>query len=463
MQADKPLAMRTTPIPGVLIFDIPVFGDSRGWFKENWQRAKMLAAGLPDFGPVQNSISFNESVGTTRGIHAEPWDKFISIGHGRVFGAWVDLREGDSFGAVFTAELDPSVAIFIPRGVGNSFQTLEPQTTYTYLVNEHWNAESQSLYTFLNLADETVAIDWPIPLSESELSQKDLNHPRLSEIAPMPSKKTLILGANGQVGRALRELFPDADAFGHAEFDITNPSDYDTVEWTLYDTLINAAAYTAVDEAETLDGRRRAWATNVTATSQMARVATANRLTLVHISTDYVFDGELESHGEDEPHTPLGVYAQSKAAADSIVATVPRHYIVRTSWVVGDGANFVRTMASLAQRGINPSVVEDQVGRLSFADDIAEGIHHLLASKSPYGVYNLTNEGETVTWADIARDVFSLTGADPDRVTGVTTAEYFAGKAIAPRPLNSVLVLDKIRATGFVPRDAKEALREYLA
>ena len=80
----------------------------------------MVALGLPDFRPVQNNISFNEKAGTTRGIHAEPWDKFISVATGRIFGAWVDLREGPSFGAVFTAELDPSQAIFIPRGVGNA-------------------------------------------------------------------------------------------------------------------------------------------------------------------------------------------------------------------------------------------------------------------------------------------------------------------------------------------------------
>src|SRR5690606_24991227 len=88
-----------TPIPGLLVVDLPVHGDARGWFKENWQREKVLAAGLPDFGPVQNNISFNQAPGVTRGIHAEPWDKYISVATGRVFGAWVDLREGDSFGA----------------------------------------------------------------------------------------------------------------------------------------------------------------------------------------------------------------------------------------------------------------------------------------------------------------------------------------------------------------------------
>jgi len=170
MELGKPLAVEETPIPGFLRIDLTVHGDNRGWFKENWQREKMLALGLPDFGPVQNNISFNNEVGVTRGIHAEPWDKFVSVATGRVFGAWVDLREGPSFGAVYTCEIDPSVAVFVPRGVGNSYQTLEPNTAYTYLVNDHWSADAR--YTFLNLADETVNVPWPIALSEAILSDK---------------------------------------------------------------------------------------------------------------------------------------------------------------------------------------------------------------------------------------------------------------------------------------------------
>ena len=182
LEYGKPLRATQTPIPGMLLIDLPVHGDNRGWFKENWQREKMLEIGVPDFGPVQNNISFNTAVGTTRGIHAEPWEKLISIAFGRVFGAWVDLRPGTGFGTVFTAELDPSTAIFVPRGVGNSYQTLEPNTAYTYLVNEHWSAQAQSEYTFVNLADEQLAIAWPIPLSEAELSEKDRLHPRLAEL-----------------------------------------------------------------------------------------------------------------------------------------------------------------------------------------------------------------------------------------------------------------------------------------
>ena len=131
IEFEKKLTVTQTNIPGLLVLELPVHGDNRGWFKENWQRAKMVQLGLPDFHPVQNNISFNAKRGVTRGIHAEPWDKFISVANGEIFGAWVDLRPGDSFGQVFTTRLGPSEAIYVPRGVGNSFQALEDNTVYT--------------------------------------------------------------------------------------------------------------------------------------------------------------------------------------------------------------------------------------------------------------------------------------------------------------------------------------------
>lgn len=465
LEFSKKLAARETPIPGVVLYDLPVHGDNRGWFKENWQREKMIALGLPDFRPVQNNISFNEKAGTTRGIHAEPWDKFISVATGKIFGAWVDLRHGPSFGSVFTAELDPSQAIFIPRGVGNAFQTLEDNTAYTYLVNDHWSADAQGQYTFLNLADETASIPWPIPLSQAELSDKDKAHPRLSDVVPMPPKKTLVVGANGQLGKALRSFYegdPSVEFAGRSEFDVNNRQSFASRNWKNYSTIINAAAYTAVDAAETPQGRLDAWATNVAAVSVLARTAVEHDLTLVHVSSDYVFDGARNSHDEDEAFSPLGVYGQTKAAGDAVVQVVPRHYIVRTSWVIGDGNNFVRTMASLAGRGIKPTVVNDQIGRLSFTQDIAAAISHLLESRAAYGTYNLSSDGEPRSWADFAADVYELTGRARDDVTGVTTAEYFKDKEAAPRPLNSVLDLTKIKEAGFSPRNSRDALERYL-
>lgn len=462
----KQLQPTTTPIPGLVVWELPVHGDSRGWFKENWQHAKMTAAGLPDFGPVQNNISFNDAVGTTRGIHAEPWDKFVSVATGRIFGAWVDLREGPTFGAVFTTVIDPSRAIFVPRGVGNAYQTLEPDTAYVYLVNDHWSPDAT--YTFLNLADESAAIDWPISLADVEISAKDLAHPRLPHVTPMAPRKTLVIGANGQLGRALRA---ELDDDGNVEFatrddlDLASSDLASARRWRDYGTIINAAAYTAVDLAESPDGRRDAWAANVAGVAALAQIAADNSITLVHVSSDYVFDGTADgAYGEDEPIAPLGVYGQTKAAGDALVSTVPRHYIVRTSWVIGEGKNFVGTMASLAERGIDPKVVDDQVGRLTFTSDLARGIRHLLETNAAPGVYNLTGSGRPQSWADIARRVFELTGHDPARVTGVSTDDYFASAAgpVAPRPRNSMLDLGRIQSTGFASTDGDEALRRHL-
>ncbi|MGZ0068035.1 sugar nucleotide-binding protein [Microbacterium arborescens] len=460
----KTLTVTETAIPGLIVLDLPVHGDSRGWFKENWQREKMTAAGidLPDFGPVQNNISFNDAVGTTRGIHAEPWDKYVSVATGRIFGAWVDLREGPTFGAVYTAELDPSRAIFVPRGVGNSYQTLEPDTAYTYLVNDHWSPDAT--YTFLNLADETAAIEWPIPLDQVEISEKDKNHPRLSDVVPMPPKRILVTGANGQLGRALRAEFGDhpwMEYAGRDELDLTSPDLASARRWRDYSTIINAAAYTKVDLAETPEGRVDAWAANVTAVAALARIATANGITLVHVSSDYVFDGTKDgAYTESDPVSPLGVYGQTKAAGDAVVSVVPRHYIVRTSWVIGDGNNFVRTMASLAERGIDPKVVDDQIGRLTFTDDIARGIRHLLDSDAPYGIHHVTCGGTPASWREVAAAVFTLTGYDAERVTAVTTDAYFseAGTAVSPRPLNGTLREDPALAGD----DWREALARYI-
>lgn len=463
----KALAVTETPIPGLLLVELPVHGDSRGWFKENWQREKMVAAGLPDFGPVQNNVSFNDAVGTTRGIHAEPWDKWVSVATGRIFGAWVDLREGDTFGTVFTAEIDPSRAILVPRGVGNSYQTLEADTAYTYLVNDHWSPDAA--YSFLNLADETAAIDWPIPLAEVEISAKDLAHPRLADVAPIPPRRTLVLGAGGQLGRALHAALGDAP---HVEYATRDDLDLDRADlatarrWRDYGTIVNAAAYTAVDLAETAAGREAAWRANAAGVAALARIAAENGITLVHVSSDYVFDGTKDdAYTEDDALRPLGVYGQTKAAGDLVATTVPRHYVVRTSWVIGDGRNFVRTMASLAERGVAPRVVGDQIGRLTFTDDLASAIVHLLTTGAPHGVYNVTGAGEPRSWADVARAVYRLTGHEPDAVTDVTTEEYFAGQdgPVAPRPRNSVLSLDRIVASGWTPRDADAALEAYLA
>ena len=456
------MSITTTAIPGLLVVDLDVRGDNRGWFKENWQRQKMTAAGLPDFGPVQNNVSFNTAAGATRGIHAEPWDKLVSVATGEIFGAWVDLRAGDSFGAVFSLRMGPDQAVFVPRGVGNAFQTLVDGTAYSYLVNDHWSAAARDSYTFLNVADETVAIPWPIPLSRAEMSAADRNHPRLADVVAMGGRRTVVLGAGGQLGRALTDALPEATALTRSDLDLADPAAVSGFDFGPYDVMVNAAAYTAVDAAETAAGRRDAWAGNVTGVAALVDAARTHRCTLVHVSSDYVFDGSLEIHTEDEPPTPLGVYGQTKAAGDALVSTLPRHYLLRTSWVIGAGRNFVATMAGLADRGVEPGVVDDQHGRLTFTDEIVRAARHLLDVGAPAGTYNVTNAGPVMTWADIARTVYRARGRSADAVTAVSTAEYAAGKELAPRPRHSTLDLAKITATGFTAQPAPDRLAAYL-
>ena len=486
IEFEKELKAERTNIPGMLVFDLPVHGDSRGWFKENWQRAKQTGLGLPDLGPVQNNISFNAERGVTRGIHAEPWDKYISVATGSVFGAWVDLRPGKSFGEVCTCVIDPSKAIYVPRGVGNSFQALEDGTAYTYLVNAHWSAELKRTYTFVNLADPELRIDWPIPLSECELSEADKHHPMLEDAVPMAPRRTLVTGANGQLGRAVKALAEErgvADSFDFGdrdEFDFSDPADYSEVDWTLYGIVINCGAYTAVDAAETPEGRKAAWAANAQGPALLAKACAEHGITLVHVSSDYVFDGTREEHDEDEPFSPLGVYGQTKAAGDIAVSNCPKHYIVRSSWVIGEGKNFVRTMAALSDRCADPddaldqvTVVDDQFGRLTFTCDMAEGIFWLLGyrdgDKEPsepcaYGTYNLTGSGRVASWADIASKVFELRNGNASAVESVSTEAYYASAkgSVSSRPVHSMLELSKLAVTGFGLRNWEEELGEYL-
>lgn len=458
------LQLTTTAIEGLLVVQLPLVGDARGWFKEHWQREKMTALGLPDFRPIQQNVSFNSKVGTTRGVHAEPWDKYVSVANGSAFGAWVDLREGPGFGAVFTTVLEPGTAVFVPRGVANAFQTLENNVNYMYLVNDHWSAEAK--YAFVNLADPTLGIPWPIPLQESEISEKDLHHPDLSEVVPIKPKKTLVLGANGQLGQALRGILEQENSYfvTRAELDINSASSIASFDWSTVGTVINAAAYTAVDAAETATGRREAWQTNAVAVGSLADVCLAKGIIFVSVSSDYVFDGTHESLDEAHQVAPLNVYGASKAAGEIACARVPQHYLIRTSWVIGEGSNFVRTMEKLARSGVDPKVIDDQTGRLTFADDLAAGIRHLLDSKAPFGTYNLTNSGHPMNWYEIARAVFSILGENPDRVVPTSSDEYAvsSGQPLAKRPTRSIFDLSKIESTGFEMPDALTRLSSYL-
>lgn len=279
----------------------------------------------------------------------------------------------------------------------------------------------------------------------------------------MDDTKFFIVGANGQLGKALQAQYPGAKTADIDELDITDRESVLGFDWSNISVILNAAAYTNVDGAESAEGRMAAWRVNATAVSYLSQVAHEHDITLVHVSTDYVFDGTQSVHKEDEPFAPLSVYGASKAAGDIAVSLAPKHYIVRTSWLIGEGKNFVRTMLELGKKGVSPTVVGDQIGRLTFTSELVRAIDHLLTKQAAPGTYHVSNSGDTASWADITRAIFELAGYKDLTVTDTTTAEYFKGKdGIAPRPLQSSFDLGKMEATGFAFRDWRDDLAAYI-
>ena len=279
----------------------------------------------------------------------------------------------------------------------------------------------------------------------------------------MNDSKIMIIGANGQLGKALKAKYPNAIAVDRDEFDMTDWEMIQNYDWSNIDVILNAAAYTNVDGAETDEGRPLAWKINATGPGYLAKVATEHDIILVHVSSDYVFDGSTSPHTENEDVAPLGVYGQAKAAGDIAASVAPKYYIMRTHALIGDGPNFVRTMLGLAGRDISPTVVGDQITRLTFTPTLVDAIDHLLTTQAAYGIYNLSNDGEPASWADITRTIFTEAGRDDLTVTDTTTEEYFKSKPhVSPRPLRSFFDLNKIRQTGFVLPQWRDELHNYI-
>ena len=167
------MKVEQTAIPGVLRIEQELQPNADGWFKENFHREKLAELGMD---VVQHNVAYFETAGIVRGIHAEPWDKYLSPSSGRVFVAIVDLRAGDGFGQVETFELGTSDALYVPRDVGNSFCTLTPHTTYNFLVNEHWSPERVTV----DLFDPELAIEWPA--QDLKYTERDAANPSLAQL-----------------------------------------------------------------------------------------------------------------------------------------------------------------------------------------------------------------------------------------------------------------------------------------
>lgn len=181
--ANRDLTVETTSIPGMLVVNQVINADGRGWMKESFQRSALLPLGFPeDFDPVGNQVASIRSRGFTRGIHADTVNKFVTITHGEVFAAIVDLREGATFGTLETVTLTPATAIYVPRGCGNSYQALSDDVQYTYLEDQR---TSNAPSTNVKLDDPQLAVAWPIPLTQATMLDDDRGRPALSDVVPV--------------------------------------------------------------------------------------------------------------------------------------------------------------------------------------------------------------------------------------------------------------------------------------
>jgi dTDP-4-dehydrorhamnose reductase len=266
----------------------------------------------------------------------------------------------------------------------------------------------------------------------------------------------LIAGAGGMLGADLRSVLAgrEVTALTRADLDVT---DADAVRDAVagHDVVINASAYTKVDDAET--DEPTAFAVNATGAGNLADAAAAQGARFVHVSTDYVFAGDATSpYSEDTRREPLGAYGRTKAAGEELVLAHPEVYVVRTAWLYGEhGPNFARTMLRLASDRETVSVVTDQVGQPTWSRDLAVAITALLDADAPFGIYHGTNSG-SASWFEFARAIFAVAGLDPTRVLPTDSAAFVRP---APRPSYSVLGHDAWAAAGLeAPRPWREAL-----
>ncbi|WP_292071835.1 dTDP-4-dehydrorhamnose reductase [Brevundimonas sp. UBA7534] len=288
------------------------------------------------------------------------------------------------------------------------------------------------------------------------------------------SRKVLILGGTGQVGRALGRLAWPADvrldAPARTELDIT---DAEAVRRRIglggYAAVINAAAYTAVDRAE--GERDAAFAVNGAAPGVAAEAAASAGAVLIHLSTDYVFDGRAgRPYAEDDAPAPLNVYGASKLAGErAVLAALPEATVMRTSWIVGpDGSNFLKTMLRLARERDAIQVVDDQTGRPTAASDVARAVQAVLLRRlddpaAPGGLLHFAGAGRA-TWAELARAVLDASralGGPYAEVRPIPTREY---PTPARRPADTRLAAERItRDYGVRPRPWDEAVAEIVA
>ncbi len=280
--------------------------------------------------------------------------------------------------------------------------------------------------------------------------------------------KILITGANGMLAKSVRNRLEKGNELictDVEDLDITNlDAVLEFVAKTKPDYIINCAAFTAVDKAE--EAGEIVERINADGPMNLAKAAKENDSILVHISTDYVFGGNLDlekDYKEDDEKNPVTAYGITKLHGEErIKENTDKYYIFRTAWLYGDGNNFVRTMLKLGEAKDEISVVADQHGSPTYAEDLANIIGEAIEKKIPYGIYHATNQGYT-TWFDFTKAIFEYAGIICT-VNPVTTEQYIEMMKItqAKRPKNSKLSKEKLLSQGITVPQWEDALKRYL-
>jgi dTDP-4-dehydrorhamnose reductase/dTDP-4-dehydrorhamnose 3,5-epimerase len=447
-----------TDIEGVFVIEPKIIGDERGWLCESYRVDTFAAEGI-DAEFVKDIQTFSSRAGTLRGLHFQnhPFavSKLVRCARGKVFDVAVDLRPwSKTYKKNFTIILDGASQkqVFIPRGVAHGFLSLEDNCEIMYKYDNYYNPKCDRSVRF---DDPEFKIKWP--KADYILSKKDADAPLLRDSDANFNARVLVTGAGGQLGfdmvKKLKSIGVMCLGIDRAECDISNFKSVEKVFKNFKPTaVVHCAAYTAVDKAET--EREICFAANVTGTKNIAECAKKTDATMIHISTDFVYDtakGEILT--ETSPTKTVNYYAETKLNAEEIVQkTMKKYYILRTNWVFGThGNNFVKSMLS---QKTNPeiSMVDDQVGSPTYTVDMANLIAEMIFSNK-FGVYNVSNTGH-ISKAEFAEAILGR------KIRHIKTADF---KSAAERPLCCATSKQKIVDAGFTPMPTwQNALERFI-
>lgn len=451
-------------IPDIILIEPNLFGDQRGYFYESYREDLFNKA----VGYNVNFVQDNESKsgkGVIRGLHYQvpPFaqSKLVRVIKGLVLDVVVDIRKSSkSFGKSLSFEISSQNKhqLFVPRGFAHGFVVLSESAIFSYKVDNYYSPKHERGIAY---DDKDLAIDWKLSKELLKLSDKDKSNPPLAEIKNLfwLTMRILVTGSNGQLGKSIKRIVNEKNYkkrhnFGYvfptrAELDLfKSDSIKNYFDKNKIDLIINCAAYTMVDQAES--NEEQADQLNHLAVKEIAQIAKKKDIILIHISTDFVFDGYKHSpYLETDTTSPLNIYGRTKLDGEKAILLEMKFdaIIIRTSWLYSEfGNNFVDTILNIAQKKSQLNIVNDQIGSPTYASDLAHVILQIVDSykfnlkEKKSQLYHYSNSGEC-SWYDFAKEI--IINFDIDcLINPISSYDY---PLPAKRPKYSSLDTNKIK------------------